>query len=228
MASSVVVPLEKGEQMAPTLGELINIEVCGSMQKQSPGGAKYYLCFKDDFTHYRRVFFLQSKNEVSKCLGTLLNEAKNAGRMVNEVLSDGGGEVINSTVKSVLENSGISSRMSMSYTPQQNGVAERENRTIAESARSMIYATNLSLKLWAEAANTFVYVLNRTGPISIKDKSPYELRFSKEVITIDHLHVFRTECFIHVPQQKRRKWTKRVLKEFLLATVVKEMVIGYV
>ncbi|GFS36167.1 retrovirus-related pol polyprotein from transposon tnt 1-94 [Nephila pilipes] len=74
--------------------------------------------------------------------------------MVKEVLSDGGGEIINSTVKSVLKNSGISFRMSMPYTPQQNGAAECENRTIVESARSMIYATNLHLKLWAEAVNT--------------------------------------------------------------------------
>ncbi|GFR29335.1 retrovirus-related Pol polyprotein from transposon TNT 1-94 [Trichonephila clavata] len=74
--------------------------------------------------------------------------------MIKEVLSDGGGDVINLTVKSVLEKSGISSRMSMPYTPQRNEVEERENRTIVESAKSMIYAGNLPLKLWAEAVNT--------------------------------------------------------------------------
>ncbi|GFQ86822.1 retrovirus-related Pol polyprotein from transposon TNT 1-94 [Trichonephila clavata] len=95
--------------------------------------------------------------------------------MIKEVLSDGVGEVINSTVKSVVEKSGISSRISMPYMPQQNGAAEHENITIVESARSMIYATNLPLKLWAEAVNTSVYVLNKTGPRSVKDKSPYEL-----------------------------------------------------
>ncbi|GFW18655.1 retrovirus-related Pol polyprotein from transposon TNT 1-94 [Trichonephila clavipes] len=147
--------------------------------------------------------------------------------MVKEVLSDGGGEVINSTVKSILEKFGISSRTSMPYTPQQNGAAERENRTIVECARSIIYAANLPLKLWAEAVNTSVYVLNRTGPISVKDKSPYELWFSKEVINIDHLRVFGTECFVHVPLQKRRKWDKKSVKGVFVATVVKKMVIGY-
>ncbi|GFX97551.1 retrovirus-related Pol polyprotein from transposon TNT 1-94 [Trichonephila clavipes] len=100
----------------------------------------------------------------------------------------------------------------MPYTPQQNGVAGRENRTIVECARSIIYYANLPLKLWAEAVNTSVYVLNRTGPTSVKDKSPYELWFSKEVISIDHLRVFGTECFVHVPQQKRRKWDKKSVK----------------
>ncbi|GFQ95390.1 retrovirus-related Pol polyprotein from transposon TNT 1-94 [Trichonephila clavata] len=130
-------PFGTKKQRATTPGELINIDVCGPMQQQSLGGAKYYVWFKDDFTKYYRVFFMQSKNEVSKCFETCLNETKNAGHMVKEVLSDGGGEVINSTVKCVLEKSGISSRMSMPYTPQQNGAAERENRTIVEKVRDL-------------------------------------------------------------------------------------------
>ncbi|GFV74328.1 retrovirus-related Pol polyprotein from transposon TNT 1-94 [Trichonephila clavipes] len=77
---------------------------------------------------------------------------------------------------------------------------------------SIIYAANLPLKLWAEVVNTSVYVLNRTGPTSVKNKSPYGLWFSKEVVSIDHLCVFGTECFFHVPQQKRRKWDKRSVK----------------
>ncbi|GFY51385.1 retrovirus-related Pol polyprotein from transposon TNT 1-94 [Trichonephila inaurata madagascariensis] len=155
---------------------------------------------------------MQSKNVVSKCLETFLNEAKNAGHTVKEVLSDGGGVVINSTVKSILEKFGISSRMLMPYTPEQNGAAERENRTIVGSAKSIIYATNLPLKLWEEAVNTSVYVLNRTGATSVKKKCPYELWFSKQVISTDHLRVFGTECFVCVSQQKRRKWDKKSVK----------------
>ncbi|GFR08273.1 retrovirus-related Pol polyprotein from transposon TNT 1-94 [Trichonephila clavata] len=96
------------------------------MQQQSLGGAKYYVCFKDDFTKYCRVFFMQSKNEVSKCLETFLNETKNTGHMIKEVLSDGGGEVINSTVKSLLEKSGISSHMEIVKKPLQAPEADVE------------------------------------------------------------------------------------------------------
>ncbi|GFU00346.1 retrovirus-related Pol polyprotein from transposon TNT 1-94 [Trichonephila clavipes] len=149
------------------------------MQQQSLGGAKLYVCFKDDYTKFRRVFFMQSKSEVSKCLETFLNEAKNAGHMVKEVLSDGGGDVINSTVKSILEKFGISSRMPMPYTPQQNGAAERENRTIVECARSIIYAANLPLKLWAEAVNTSVYGV--TGVLIF-----YFFEFSKKIYVVPH------------------------------------------
>ncbi|GFX39692.1 retrovirus-related Pol polyprotein from transposon TNT 1-94 [Trichonephila clavipes] len=95
-------PFGTRKQRATTPGELISVDVCGPMQQQSLGGAKFYVCFKDDFTKYRRVFFMQSKNEVSKYLETFLNEAKNVGHMVQDVLSDGGEEVINSTVKIIL------------------------------------------------------------------------------------------------------------------------------
>ncbi|GFR17547.1 retrovirus-related Pol polyprotein from transposon TNT 1-94 [Trichonephila clavata] len=119
-------PFGTRKQRATTPGELINIGVCGPMQQQSLGGAKYYVCFKDDFTKYRRVFFMQSKNEVSKCLETFLNEAKNTGHMIKEVLSDGGGEVINSTVKSLLEKSGISSHMEIVKKPLKTPEADVE------------------------------------------------------------------------------------------------------
>ncbi|GFW15505.1 integrase catalytic domain-containing protein [Trichonephila clavipes] len=114
----------------------------------------------------------------------------------------------------------------MPYTPQQNGAAERENRTIVECARSIIYAANLPLKLWAEAVNTSVYVLNRTGPTSVKDKSPYELVFQRS-------DQYRSPACIWngvlcpYTSTKKENGTKRVSKEFLLATVVKKMVIGY-
>ncbi|GFQ70017.1 retrovirus-related Pol polyprotein from transposon TNT 1-94, partial [Trichonephila clavata] len=119
-------PFGTRKQRATTPGELINIDVCGPMQQQSLGGAKYYVCFKDDFTKYRRVFFMQSKNEVSKRLEMFLNEAKNTGHMIKEVLSDGGGEVINSTVKSLLEKSGISSHMEIVKKPLQTPEADVE------------------------------------------------------------------------------------------------------
>lgn len=57
---------------------------------------------------------------------------------------------------------GIRMETTAPYTPEQNGKAERENRTIVKSARTMIHAKSLPKFLWAEAMNTAVYILNRT------------------------------------------------------------------
>lgn len=109
--------------------------------------------------------------------------------------------------------------MSVPYTPEQNGVSERENRTIMEAARSMMYATDLPKFLWAEAANTAVYVLNLTGPTSVEGKTPLDLWFRKEA-KIDHLKVFGTECFIHIPKQKRHKLDKKAQKGYVVGYCV--------
>lgn len=84
------------------------------------------------------------------------------------------------------------------YTPQQNGCAERTNRTVVDIARTMLLARNLPKFLWAEA-------INRTGPSSIDGKTPYEL-FTNRSAYLKKFHVFRMECFVHEPKEKRNKW----------------------
>lgn len=198
-------------------GEIIHADLAGPMQEKSLGGARYFLCFRDDFSKFRRVFFLQHKNEVTQCLKTFLKEVKVAGHTIKVLLTDGGTEFKNSDVLAVLQSEGITPRISMPYTPEQNGAAERENRTIVESARSMIHAKDLPIKLWAEAVNTSVYVLNRSGPTSIKSKTPCELWFGKETPTcISHLKVFGTNCMVHIPKQNRRKWDKKSMPGYLV------------
>ncbi|UYV83405.1 hypothetical protein LAZ67_23000904, partial [Cordylochernes scorpioides] len=185
------------EQYASTQpGNLIHVDVCGPMQEVSKGGMRYFVCFKDDFTKYRSVYFLKEKSQVIEKLEQFLLETKTTGHIVKEILTDGGKEFVNKETSKITNKYGINHRITMPYTPQQNGSAERENRTLIEAARSMIYAKNMSLKLWAEAVNTATYVLNRTGPTQIEGKTPYELWFDKKP-AVDHLRIFGTECFVH-------------------------------
>ncbi|KMQ86059.1 retrovirus-related pol polyprotein from transposon tnt 1-94 [Lasius niger] len=196
-------------------GGIIHADVCGPMQEQSIGGSRYFVCFKDDFSKYRRVFFLKEKSEVASCLSTFLNEANVAGHVIKELLCDGGKEFDNTVVKKILESRGINFRKSMPYTPEQNGAAERENRILVESSRTMIHTKSLPVKLWAEAVNTAAYILNRTGPTPVKQKSPIEL-WNKKPVKIDHLKIFGTECFVHLPKQKRQKFDQKSIKGFLV------------
>ena len=111
---------------------------------------------------------------------------------------------------------GIKHTMSTPYSPQQNGVAERENRIIEEAARSMIYSrSDLPQFLWAEAMNTVAYVINRTGPTKISNKTPYELWYGNPA-DISKLKVFGTECFALIPEQQRKKLDKKSEKGLLV------------
>ncbi|KRX72067.1 Retrovirus-related Pol polyprotein from transposon TNT 1-94 [Trichinella sp. T6] len=169
-------------------GKLIHVDLCGPMHVTSLGGSKYFLVFKDDFSRYRRVFFLKRKDDVAQCLQTFLNESRTAGNTVECILNDGGLEFNNAHVKNSLQRRGVAMHTAMLYTPEQNGVTERENRILVETA---------------------CHVLNRTGPTTVKGKSPMELWFKRDLVSIDHFHVFGTECFVRVPKQRRRKWEKK-------------------
>jgi transposase InsO family protein len=164
------------------------------------GVARYYICFKDDYSKYCRVFFIATKNEVVDCLRKVLKEVSTAGHVKKVLLSNGRKEFNRKALQKVLEEYGITHQIAMLYTSEQNGAAEQENRTVVKSARSMLHASGLPKELWAEACNTAVYILNRTGP------TPLELWTGRSCETLGHLRVFGTECYVHVPKQKRRKW----------------------
>ena len=169
-------PFNKNRVNRPTVtGEQIHADVNGPISMKSLGGARYYVCFKDDFSKFRRVFFLKQKCEVSTVLEAFLNEAKTNGHVVKSFRCDGGKEFDNKKVSELLADRGIEHCITPPYTPQQNGVAERENRTIVECARSMLNPSKLSKELWAEACNTAVYILNRIGKSSIENKYPYTM-----------------------------------------------------
>ncbi|GBO98773.1 Retrovirus-related Pol polyprotein from transposon TNT 1-94 [Eumeta japonica] len=155
--------------------EIIHADTCGPMEKPSIGGSRYFV----------------AENET--------------GNKIKIFRSDNGTEFINKEVREVFQNKGIIHQTSVTFTPEQNGVAERENRILVEAARTMLYAKDLPISLWAESVNTAAYVINRTGKSSIEGKSPYELWSSKSY-DINNLKIFGTTVYVHIPKEKRHKW----------------------
>lgn len=187
---------------ATKAGELISTDVCGPFP-YSISKFKYYVLFKDTFSKYRWIYFLKQKSEVHGRLKEFLAEVKTSGHILKELLSDNGGEFDNEQVRNTLRQFGIKQRLTMPYTPQQNGSAERENRTIVEMTRALMHAHDEIPKgLWAEISKTSVYILNRTGPTFIDGKSPYELWYNRKP-KINHLKIVGCDCFVHIPKQKR-------------------------
>jgi len=154
------------------------------------------------------VFFIATKSEVADCLRKFLKELKTAGHVTKVLLSDSGKEFNRETVQKFLEERDIMHQHTMPYTPEQNGAAEHENRTIVESAPFMLHAIGLLKEPWAEACNPTVYILNRTGPTPVEGKAPSEI-WTGSYATLGHLRVFGTECYVHIPKQKRHTWDQK-------------------
>lgn len=196
---------EHRKEKSSKCGEIIHTDVCGPIEQTSLNGSRYFLLFKDDYSHFRFVYFLKQKSEVvEKCKHFVKLAEKECGHPIRIIQSDNGTEYINDEMKRFLNENGIRHRRTVPYTPEQNGSAEREMRTIMEAARTMIHDKELSPKLWAEAVNCAVFVLNRTGTSTVKDKTPFELWHGKKA-DIQHFRTFGTQVFVHIPKQQRQK-----------------------
>ena len=97
---------------------------------------------------------------------------KESGRHIKAVQSDRGGEYTSTAFMEYCKEQGIRQFLIASYTPQQNGVAERKNRTILNMVRSMLKGKRMSKEFWAEAVQCAIYVQNRCPHAKLDDQTP--------------------------------------------------------
>lgn len=186
-------------------GEFIHSDLCGPMSTPSVKGANYFVLFKDDASGYRVVFFLKHKSDAFDSFKQFVNIVKNKFSTSPKVLHvDNGKEYINNEFKEYLSKMGIQLETTAPYTPEQNGRAERDMRTIVECARSMLYTKDIPTKLWAEAINTAIYILNRTPTSQTPSSTPYEVWTGKKC-ELNHVKTFGCEAYMHIPKELRNK-----------------------
>ncbi|WVZ93519.1 hypothetical protein U9M48_039491 [Paspalum notatum var. saurae] len=122
----------------------------------------------------------------------LRNESHKAIRAIR---SDNGGEFRNSRFENFCHDLGLEHQFSSPYTPPQNGVVERKNRTLVEMARTMLDEHKTLRCFWAEAVNTACYIANRIFLRAFLGKTSYELRFGRQP-SVKHLRAFGYRCFV--------------------------------
>jgi transposase InsO family protein len=196
------------ESRATEQGELIHTDLCGPMEQLSFSGSRYMLLFKDDYSNFRTVYFIENKSQVVEKFSEFIKMTKTeTGKSIRMIRSDNGTEYINEDVKKLLAKHGILQQLTVPYTAQQNGREEREFRTIMESVRSMLFDKKLEKSFWAEAANSAVYLLNRSGKSPQKNVSPFELWFGKRpnLELILHGGQFGMTVWSYIPKEKRKK-----------------------
>jgi transposase InsO family protein len=142
--------------------ELLHMDLFGPIAYISIGGSKYCLVIVDDYSCFTWVFFLQEKFQTQETLKGFLRRAQNEFELrIKKIRSDNGTEFKNSQIKGFLEDKGIKHEFSSPYTPQQNGVVERKNRTLLDMARTMLDEYKTPDQFWAESINTACYSINR-------------------------------------------------------------------
>lgn len=184
------------------------------------------MSFIDDKSRRIFVYFLKTKSgeEVLNCFKEFHAQAeRQTGLKLKTLRTDNGKEYMNSCFQEYLKRTGIKHQTTNDYTPEQNGLAERANRTIVERARCMLFEAKLSKSFWAEAVATAVYLINRS-PTRGHDLTPDEV-WSGRKPNLSHVRIFGTKAMVQVPKQKRRKWDPKA-KECIL-TGFEEETKGY-
>ncbi|GJS55474.1 putative ribonuclease H-like domain-containing protein [Tanacetum coccineum] len=161
----------------------LHMDLFGPTSVRSINHASYCLVITDDCSRFCWVFFLAKKDETSDILKTFIRQIENQlNQKVKIIRSDNGTEFKNRVMLEFCGEKGIKQEFSNARTPQQNGVAERMNRTLIEAARTMLADSHLPTTFWAEAVNTACYTFNRVRVTKPQNKTPYELLFGHKPI----------------------------------------------
>ncbi|GJU74151.1 putative ribonuclease H-like domain-containing protein [Tanacetum coccineum] len=170
--------------------QLLHMDLFGPTSIRSIDHKHYSLVVTDDFSRFSWVFFLGTKDETFYILRDFITFVENQlTKKVKAIRCDNGTEFKNSNLIELCGSKGIKRDYSVARTPQQNGVAERKNRTLIEAARTMLADSKLPTMFWTEAVSTACYVLNRVLVTRPHNKTPYEL-LSGKVPNISHLKPF--------------------------------------
>jgi transposase InsO family protein len=120
--------------------ELIHSDVCGPIGDTAITGAMYFITFSDDFSRKTWVYMLKSKDQAYDRFKTFKSEVENqTGKRIKTLRTDNGGEYTSRKFQELCDEAGIRHEKSQPYTPQSNGLAERKNRTLVETARCLCY-----------------------------------------------------------------------------------------
>ena len=184
---------------------VVHSDVCGPITPSTVDEKNYFVNFIDDYTHYTVTYLMTNKSEVFSCLNDYVSkaEAHFNTKLVN-LYCDNGREYLSGEMKEYCKQKGITYHLTVPYTPQQNGLAERMNRTLTEKARAILHSANLDKRFWGEAILTASYLVNRLPTKAIKvNKTPYEMWHNKKP-KLGHLKIFGCTAYVHNKTRKSK------------------------
>src|SRR4051812_26894849 len=195
--------------------ELLHMDMFGPQSYASLGGNKYGFVIVDDFSRYTWVFFLDDKSKVVEIFKSFAKRAQTEYELsLKHIRSDNGTEFKNTHIEDFLDDYGLTHEFSAAYTPQQNGVVERKNRTLIEMARTMLAEYKTPIRFWAEAINTACHIINKVYLHKFLKKTSYELITGNKP-NVSYLRVFGAPCFIR-DMNHSSKFSPKAHEGFLL------------
>lgn len=177
--------------------ERVHSDIVGPMRVESAGGNKYMVSCIDDHSRFAQVYFVTMKSEASgKLMDYLEFWQAHKELLIKIIRSDNGGEYLSKVFIAYCLKHGIKQELTIAGTPQQNGVAERFNRTTMNAARALLSKSQMPHKFWA-AAVSHACDINNQLPCKANDGVPPITRWDGSAPQIDDLKVFGCAAYSH-------------------------------
>uniref|UniRef100_A0A2N9ER08 Integrase catalytic domain-containing protein n=1 Tax=Fagus sylvatica TaxID=28930 RepID=A0A2N9ER08_FAGSY len=183
--------------------DYVHSDIWGPVRTPSKGGAQYFMSFIDDYSRKAWVYFLKNKSEAFAKFKIWKAEVENqTGRKIKCLRTDNGTEYRDGDFLKFCEEHGIKRHFTVRKTPQQNGVAERLNRTITETARCLRLNAELPKSFWAEAVDMACYIINRSPRVALDGKVAEEVWTGQEV-DYSFMRIFGCPAYVHISGEDR-------------------------
>jgi transposase InsO family protein len=180
--------------------ELVHSDIC-ELPLRSIDGFSYFVSFIDDASRYAHLILMTKKSDVYEAFRRLLDEDE---IVLGILRTDQGREYLSRKFSSLCMDENIRQEFTSSYTPEENGVSERYNRTIIEMVRTMLTESNLPQTFWSYASLQACFILNRSPHAFLGNRTPFEVLYEQNASYLN-LHPFGCQVDIFVPKHKRNK-----------------------
>lgn len=194
---------------AKSVLELVHLDLCGPISPSTPGGKNYFMLLVDDFSRMMWIYLLRTKNEALSCFKKFkVFVEKGRSQGIRVLRTDRGGEFCSKEFNCFCEEHGILRHYTAPYTPQQNGVVERRNRTVVAMTRSMLKERQVPAQYWGEAITHAVYVLNKLPTRAVSSITPHEAWFGTKP-DLTYVRIFGCTAYMKIPVVHTKKLDNR-------------------
>ncbi|GJT98735.1 putative RNA-directed DNA polymerase [Tanacetum coccineum] len=192
--------------------ELIHGDLCGPVSPPTPSGNRYFMLLVDDYSRVMWVYLLKTKDEALQVFKNFRGKVEvETGEKMKVFRTDRGGEFLSNQFTTYCNETGLERHYTSPYSPQQNGVVERRNRTVLEMVRCNLKTMSMPDVLWGEAVTHSVYVLNRAHTKALKESTPYEMWTGRKP-HVGHLRVFGCVAHMRVAKGHLKKLDERSMR----------------
>ena len=193
--------------------KLVHIDIWGPSRAESILGFRYFVTSIDDYSRCTWLFLMKTRAELFSIFKKFPAEIRTQFNTFIRILrSDNAKEYLSASVSSFMSSDGILHQSSSAYTPQQNGVAERKNCHLVETACTLLLHHKVPQRFWGDAILAACYLINRMPSSILHDQIPHSIIFPNQPLFCLPPCVFGCVYFVHILTPRQDKPSTKATK----------------